>query len=227
MDAAALDAIGLTIKLAVVTVGLLIVIGTPLAWWIAFTRARARPLVEAVVALPLVLPPTVLGFYLLILLGPAAGPGRWWAEATGSTLAFSFTGLVIASMLYSLPFVVQPVAQALQAMGRGPLEAAETLGAGPLDRFFTVALPLARRGFVTAAVLGFAHTLGEFGVILMVGGNIPGRTQVLSIKIYESVETLDYGTAHILSAGLLIISFAVLFAVYWLNRRSGLGLLRQ
>ncbi len=227
MHGGVLDAITLTIRLAVVTVGLLVIIGTPLAWWIAFTRSRLKPLVEAVVALPLVLPPTVLGFYLLILMGPAAGPGRWWAEATGSTLAFSFTGLVIASMLYSLPFVVQPVAQGLGAMGRGPLEAAETLGAGPIDRFFTVALPLARRGFLTAAVLGFAHTLGEFGVILMVGGNIPGRTQVLSIKIYESVETLDYATAHALSAGLLVFSFAVLISVYWLNRGTRLGLLRQ
>jgi molybdate transport system permease protein len=227
VQAGAIDAITLTIRLAVVTVGLLTVIGTPLAWWIAFTRSHLKPLVEAVVALPLVLPPTVLGFYLLILLGPAAGPGRWFAQATGSSLAFSFTGLVIASMLYSLPFVVQPVAQALQAMGRGPLEAAETLGAGPVDRFFTVALPLARRGFVTAAVLGFAHTLGEFGVILMVGGNIPGRTQVLSIKIYESVETLDYTTAHTLSAGLLVFSFVVLTAVYWLNRGTGMGLFRR
>jgi molybdate transport system permease protein len=227
VEAGALDAITLTIRLAVVTVGLLMVVGTPLAWWIAFTRSRLKPLVEAVVALPLVLPPTVLGFYLLILLGPAGGPGRWFAEATGSSLAFSFSGLVIASMLYSLPFVVQPTAQALQAMGRGPLEAAETLGAGPVDRFFTVALPLARRGFVTAAVLGFAHTLGEFGVILMVGGNIPGRTQVLSIKIYESVETLDYATAHGLSAGLLAFSFAVLTVVYWLNRGTGVGLFRQ
>jgi len=222
-----IDAITLTIRLALVAVGLLVVIGTPLAWWIAFTRSRFKPLVEALVALPLVLPPTVLGFYLLILMGPAAGPGRWWVEATGSTLAFSFSGLVIASMLYSLPFVVQPVAQGLQAMGRGPLEAAETLGAGPLDRFFTVALPLARRGFLTAAVLGFAHTLGEFGVVLMVGGNIPGRTQVLSIKIYESVETLDYATAHLLSVGLLVFSFIVLVSVYWLNRGTRLGLLRQ
>lgn len=227
MQGGVIDAITLTIKLALVTVGLLVLIGTPLAWWLAFTRSRLKPLVEALVALPLVLPPTVLGFYLLILLGPAAGPGRWWVEATGSTLAFSFSGLVIASMLYSLPFVVQPVAQGLAAMGRGPLEAAETLGAGPIDRFFTVAVPLARRGFLTAAVLGFAHTLGEFGVVLMVGGNIPGRTQVLSIKIYESVETLDYSTAHVLSAGLLVFSFIVLVSVYWLNRGARLGLLRQ
>jgi molybdate transport system permease protein len=223
----AYDAVMLTIRLALVTVGLLTIVGTPLAWWIAFTRSRLKPLVEALVALPLVLPPTVLGFYLLILMGPAAGPGRWFAQLTGTTLAFSFSGLVIASMLYSLPFVVQPVAQALQAMGKGPLEAAETLGAGTVDRFFSVALPLSRRGFVTAAVLGFAHTLGEFGVILMVGGNIPGRTQVLSIKIYESVETLDYATAHALSAGLLLFSFAVLTVVYWLNRGTGVGLMRR
>ena len=221
MQAGAFEAITLTIKLAAVSVGLLMVVGTPLAWWIAFTRSRLKPLVEAVVALPLVLPPTVLGFYLLILLGPAAGPGRWFAEATGSSLAFSFSGLVIASMLYSLPFVVQPVAQGLQAVGRGPLEAAETLGAGPLDRFFTVALPLARRGFLAAAILVFAHTVGEFGVVLMIGGSIPGKTEVMSIRIFQLVEQLKWGEAHVLAGGLLIFSFLVMLAMLLVERRIG------
>ena len=209
----------LSVKLAAVTVVVLLLIGTPLAWWLAFTRNRARIIVEALTALPLVLPPTVLGFYLLILMGPAAAPGSWWVSLTGDTLAFSFTGLVIASVIYSLPFVVQPLLQAFQSVGRDPLEAAATLGAGPLDRFFSVASPLALRGYITATVLGFAHTLGEFGVVLMVGGNIPGQTKVVSIAIYESLETLDYTSAHILSAGLLIFSFAVLSLVFLMNRR--------
>ena len=209
----------LSIKLAAVTVIILLLIGTPLAWWLAFTQNRARVIVEALTALPLVLPPTVLGFYLLILMGPAAAPGSWWVSLTGDTLAFSFTGLVIASVIYSLPFVVQPLLQAFQSVGRDPLEAAATLGATPLDRFFSVASPLAVRGYITATVLGFAHTLGEFGVVLMVGGNIPGRTKVVSIAIYESLETLDYTSAHILSAGLLIFSFAVLSLVFLMNRR--------
>ena len=214
-----LEPVLLSIKLAAVTVIILLLIGTPLAWWLAFTRNRARVIVEALTALPLVLPPTVLGFYLLILMGPAAAPGSWWVSLTGDTLAFSFTGLVIASVIYSLPFVVQPLLQAFQSVGRDPLEAAATLGAAPLDRFFSVASPLAVRGYITATVLGFAHTLGEFGVVLMVGGNIPGRTKVVSIAIYESLETLDYTTAHILSAGLLIFSFAVLSLVFLMNRR--------
>lgn len=212
-------AVLLSIKLASVTVIILLVISTPLAWWLAFTRNRARVIVEALTALPLVLPPTVLGFYLLILMGPAAAPGSWWVSLTGDTLAFSFTGLVIASVIYSLPFVVQPLLQAFQSVGRDPLEAAATLGASPLDSFFSVASPLAFRGYITATVLGFAHTLGEFGVVLMVGGNIPGRTKVVSISIYESLETLDYTSAHILSAGLLVFSFVVLSAVFMMNRR--------
>lgn len=212
-------AVLLSVKLAGVTVIILLVIGTPLAWWLAFTRNRARVIVEALTALPLVLPPTVLGFYLLILMGPAAAPGSWWVSLTGDTLAFSFAGLVIASVIYSLPFVVQPLLQAFQAVGRDPLEAAATLGASPIDRFFSVASPLALRGYITATVLGFAHTLGEFGVVLMVGGNIPGRTKVVSISIYESLETLDYANAHILSAGLLIFSFVVLSLVFMMNRR--------
>lgn len=218
------QAVVLSLQLAAVTTLCLLVVTAPLAWWLAFTSSRFRPVVEAVTALPLVLPPTVLGFYLLILMGPAAGPGRWFAEQTGATLAFSFTGLVIASVIYSLPFVVQPMAQGFAAMGRGPLEAAASLGAGPTDRFFSVALPQARRGMVTAAVLGFAHTLGEFGVVLMVGGNIPGQTKVISIAVFESVETLDYASAHVLSAGLLVFSFVVLVLLYLFNgRRLRLG----
>ena len=209
----------LSVKLAAVTVIVLLVVGTPIAWWLAFTRNRFRVVIEALTALPLVLPPTVLGFYLLILMGPAAAPGRWWVSLTGDTLAFSFTGLVIASVIYSLPFVVQPLLQAFQSVGREPLEAAAVLGASPIDRFLSVASPLALRGYITATVLGFAHTLGEFGVVLMVGGNIPGQTKVVSIAIYESLETLDYTSAHILSAGLLMFSFAVLSAVFLMNRR--------
>ncbi len=209
----------LTLHLAAVTVALLLLVGTPLAWWLAHTRTRLKPLIEAVTALPLVLPPTVIGFYLLVLFAPGAPLGAAWLELTGDTLAFSFSGLVLASMLYSLPFVVQPLQGAFEAVGRGPLEAAAVLGARPLDAFFTVASPLALRGYVTAAVLGFAHTLGEFGVVLMVGGNIPGRTRVVSIAIYEHVETLNFAAAHVLAAGLLAFSFAVLVLVYALNRR--------
>jgi molybdate transport system permease protein len=208
-----------TLRLAGVTVALLLLIGTPLAWWLAHTRTRVKPLIEALTALPLVLPPTVIGFYLLVLFAPAGVLGGPWLRLTGQTLTFSFSGLVLASMVYSLPFVVQPLQGAFEAVGRGPLEAAATLGAGRLDAFFTVASPLALRGYVTAGVLGFAHTLGEFGVVLMVGGNIPGRTRVISIAIYEQVETLNFAQAHLLSAGLLLFSFAVLVLVYALNRR--------
>ena len=214
-----LGPIFLTLRLAGVTVALLLLLGTPLAWWLAHTRTRLKPLVEAATALPLVLPPTVLGFYLLVLFAPGTPLGGAWLRLTGDTLTFSFSGLVLASMLYSLPFVVQPLQAAFEAVGRGPLEAAAVLGARPLDAFFTVASPLALRGYVTAGVLGFAHTLGEFGVVLMVGGNIPGRTRVISIAIYEQVETLNYDQAHVLAAGLLVFSFAVLVLVYALNRR--------
>ena len=206
-------------QLALVTTGLLLLLGTPLAWWLARTRARIKPVLEAVTALPLVLPPTVLGFYLLLLLSPQSLVGGWWIQLTGETLTFSFTGLVLASMLYSLPFMVQPLQSAFEAVGERPLEAAASLGAAPLQAFFAVAVPLASRGFLTAAVLTFAHTLGEFGVVLMVGGNIPGRTRVISIEIYEQVETLRYAEAHLLSAILLAISFTVLLVVYSLNRR--------
>lgn len=212
--------IWLTLRLAGATTAILLVLGTPLAWWLAHSRSRAAPAVEALTALPLVLPPTVLGFYLLLLFNPQAGIGAFWLELTGQTLSFSFSGLVIASVLYSLPFVVQPLQTAFQVQGRRPLEAAATLGATPLDAFFTVASPLAFRGYLSAAVLGFAHTVGEFGVVLMVGGNIPGRTQVISIAIYEEVETLNYAQAHQWSAILLVFSFLTLLLVYGLNRRS-------
>ena len=212
--------IWLTLQLATVTTVILLVIGMPLAWWLANTRSRIRPAIEALTALPLVLPPTVLGFYLLILMSPSSTLGAWWVRVTGEALTFSFTGLVIASIFYSLPFAVQPLQGAFQSVGRGVMEAASTLGASRWDAFRTVALPLARRGVLTAAVLSFAHTVGEFGVVLMVGGNIPGETRVISIEIYSAVETLDYATAHWLSGGLLIFSFLVLTAVYLMNQRG-------
>ena len=214
-----LGPVWLSIRLAITTVAVLLAIATPLAWWLAFTRSRLRPPIEAVVALPLVLPPTVLGFYLLIVLGPAGPLGSLWLRITDTTLTFSFTGLVVASILYSLPFAVQPLQTAFESVGRRPLEAAATLGASPLQAFLRVASPLAARGYLTSIVLTFAHTLGEFGVVLMVGGNIPGSTRVISIAIYEHVETIDYQSAHTLSAGLLVFSFVVLLLVYGLNRR--------
>ncbi|MEE8249375.1 MAG: molybdate ABC transporter permease subunit [Gammaproteobacteria bacterium] len=214
-----LGPVWISLQLASVTVVVLLLLGTPLAWWLAFTRSRSRAVVEALVALPLVLPPTVLGFYLLILLGPAGPIGSFWVEITGTTLTFSFSGLVIASVIYSFPFAVQPLQTAFEGVGRAPLEAAATLGASPLDTFLRVASPLALRGYLSAIVLGFAHTLGEFGVVLMVGGNIPGVTKVISIAIYEQVETLSYAEAHYLSAGLLTFSFVVLLGVYVINRR--------
>jgi molybdate transport system permease protein len=212
----------LSLRLAAITALVLLAIATPLAWWLAFTRRRIRTAVEAVVALPLVLPPTVLGFYLLILLGPAGLVGRPWVALTDTTLTFSFTGLVIASVIYSFPFAVQPLQAAFEGVGRAPLEVAATLGASPFDAFLRVTSPLAVRGYVSALVLSFAHTLGEFGVVLMVGGNIPGRTEVISIAIYEHVETIQYAQAHVLAATLLVFSFAVLLAVYTLNRRMPL-----
>lgn len=214
------DAIILTLQLAAVTTVILILVGLPLAWWLATARSRARPVVEAVTTLPLVLPPTVLGFYLLILFSPDAPLGAFWLKVTGSTLTFSFTGLVLASCLYSLPFAVQPMQAAFSVLGRDAMEAARTLGAGRWDAFRTIALPLARRGVLTASVLSFAHTLGEFGVVLMVGGNIPGETRVIAIEIFAAVETLDYQTAHILSAALLGFSFLVLLFVYVMNGRG-------
>ncbi len=214
-----IQALWLSLKLAGLTTFILLLLGTPLAWWLARSRWRYKFLLEALVALPLVLPPTVLGFYLLVALG-ANGPIGGLMEALGGrSLAFTFAGLVVGSVFYSLPFVVQPLQNAFQAMGRRPLEVAATLGASPLDRFFSVALPLARPGVLTAAVLGFAHTLGEFGVVLMIGGNIPGSTQVISIAIYDHVEAMEYGKAHWISGGLLLFSFLLLLAVYGLNRR--------
>ncbi|MEA3276910.1 MAG: molybdate ABC transporter permease subunit [Pseudomonadota bacterium] len=214
-----LAALWITLRLATVTTLILLLVGTPLAWWLARTRWRFKFLLEAVVALPLVLPPTVLGFYLLIALGPRGPVGGLMEALGGRPLAFTFSGLVVGSVFYSLPFVVQPLQGAFAALGRRPLEVAATLRASPLDRFFSVAVPLARPGFLTAAVLGFAHTVGEFGVVLMIGGNIPGETQVLSIAIYDHVESLEYGHAHVLAGGLLLLSFLMLMAVYALNRR--------
>ena len=212
--------IWVTVKLATVTTVILLVICTPLAWWLARGRSWPRTVVEAVVALPLVLPPTVLGFYLLVLLGPR-GPIGSILEAVGAPrLVFTFPGLVVGSVLFSLPFVVQPLQNSFEAIGRLPLEAAATLRAGPTDRFFTIVLPLARRGVLTAATLGFAHTLGEFGVVLMIGGSIPGKTKVVSVAIYEHVEALQYGQAHLLSAIMLGASFLLLFTVYAVNRRG-------
>ncbi len=212
-------AIRLTLKLGLYTTGILLAIGTPLAWWLASGRSPLRTAVQSIVALPLVLPPTVLGFYLLLLLGP-----RGWIggslEAIGLThLAFTFTGILIASVIYSMPFAVQPLFQAFTALGRRHVEVAASLGAGPIDRFFTVILPLTRGGFIIAATLSFAHTLGEFGAILMIGGSIPGRTKVLSVLIYDHAEAMNYTAAHQLSLLLLAFAFLVLFIVYAVNRR--------
>ena len=205
-----IDAIWLTIKLATLTTVLLLIVGTPIAWWLARSRSPLKGVVGALVTLPLILPPTVLGFYLLVTLGPQ-GPLGQLTQALGlGLLPFTFPGLVVASMVYSVPFVVQPLQQAFAAIGARPLEAAATLRASPLDAFFSVALPLAKPGFVTASILGFAHTVGEFGVVLMIGGNIPGRTQVLSMAIYNNVEAMEYTSAHWLAGGMLLFSFLLL-----------------
>ncbi len=211
--------IRLTLELASLTTILLLIVGTPIAWWLARSQARWKEAVAAIVAMPLVLPPTVLGFYLLIFLGPN-GPGGWIAELFGGrSLAFTFEGLVIGSVFYSLPFVVQPIRNAFEAFGDRPLEVAATLRASPWDAFWTVAVPLARPGFITGAVLGFAHTVGEFGVVLMIGGNIPGETRVLSVAIYDYVETLQWTKAHILAGGMLIFSFIVILSMMILQKR--------
>ncbi len=200
----------LTLRLAATVTVLLLIIGTPIAWWLARTTSWLKAPVAAVVALPLVLPPTVLGFYLLVAMGPD-GPIGHLTESLGlGTLPFTFTGLVIASIFYSMPFVVQPIQNAMEAMGNRPLEVAATLRAGPIDRFFTVVVPLAKPGFITATVLGFAHTVGEFGVVLMIGGNIPGETRVVSVAIYDHVEALDYASAHWLSLSMVVFAFAVM-----------------
>lgn len=222
-DATNLAAVWLTLKLASVVTLLLLLLGTPLAWWLARTRSRARNLVLAVVALPLVLPPTVLGFYLLLAMGPGGPLGRLSAALGLGTLAFTFPGLVIASVLYSLPFAVQPLQNAFEAIGERVLEAAATLRAGPWDTFWSVAVPLARPGFVTGAVLAFAHTVGEFGVVLMIGGNIPGATRVISVQIYDHVEALEYGQAHWLAGGMLLFSMLVLVTLYTLYPQSMRG----
>jgi len=212
--------IRLTLLLAAITTLLLLVIGTPIAWWLARSRAPWKEAVAAIVAMPLVLPPTVLGFYLLIVLGPH-GPGGLLASQWGArTLAFTFEGLVLGSVIYSMPFVVQPIRTAFEAFGDRPLEVAATLRASPWDAFWTVAVPLARPGFVTAAVLGFAHTVGEFGVVLMIGGNIPGQTKVLSVAIYDFVETQRWTEAHILAAGMVAFAFVVIVTMMTLEKRA-------
>ena len=214
MSASDWGAVRLTAELAATSTLLLLLLGTPLAWWLARTRTALKPLWLAVVALPLVLPPTVLGFYLLLLLGPQ-GPVGQVTESLGlGRLPFTFAGLVVASVIASLPFVVQPLLQAFEAIPERTLEAASTLRAGPVDRFFSVALPLARPGFITAGVLGFAHTVGEFGVVLMIGGNIPEKTRVVSVQIYDHVEALEYAQAHWLAGAMLVFSFVVLLALY-------------
>lgn len=212
-----LTALFVTLKLALISTLILLVIGIPVAWWLARSRNKFKTVIETLIALPLVLPPTVLGFYLLITLSPTGPVGSFWHWLTGSGLAFTFSGLVIGSVLYSMPFVIQPLQNAFKNVSELTLEAAATLRAKPLDRFFSIVLPQSRSGLITAATLGFAHTLGEFGVVLMIGGNIPGETQVLSIAIYDHVESLEYAQAHILSAGLLLFSFIILFLIYRMN----------
>lgn len=212
-----LTAIWLTLKLATLTTAILLVIGTPLAWNLSHTRGWWRGPVNAIVTLPFVLPPTVLGFYLLILMGPNGPVGKFCHWLGLPSLPFSFAGLLVASVIYSLPFVVQPLQNSFEAIGRQPLEAAATLRASPLDTFFSVILPMAKSGYLTATVMGFAHTVGEFGVVLMIGGNIPEKTRVLSVSIYDHVEALEYAQAHWLSAGMLVFAFLVLLALYLLN----------
>lgn len=211
--------IWLSVKLATVTTVLLLLIATPVAWWLAFAHHRVKSIITAVSMLPLVLPPSVLGFYMLLLLGTNGPLGRLTAELGLGTLAFTFPGLVIASIIYSFPFALQPILNAFEAIGRAPLEAAATLRASPLARFFTIAIPLAKPGLLSAVVMGFAHTMGEFGVILMIGGSIPGETKVLSVAIYEQVEALQYSEAHLLSGGMLVFSFVVLWLLHQLNSR--------
>lgn len=216
-----LVALGTTLKLASLSTAILVLVCLPFAWWLATTRWRFKYLIESIIALPLVLPPTVLGFYLLVLFSPNGYLGAFIKSLTGEGLAFSFTGLVIGSVIYSLPFVVQPLQNSFAAIGRRPLEVAASLGASPFDAFRSVVLPMAKPGILTATVLGFAHTVGEFGIVLMIGGNIPGETRVASIAIYEHVETLEYSNAHALSLLLLGLSMALLILVYANNRRVG------
>jgi molybdate transport system permease protein len=217
LDSAGLQAVALTLKLAATTTVVLLLAGTPIAWWLARTRSWLKGPVGALVALPLVLPPVVLGFYLLVLMGPNGPVGQLTQSFGWGVLPFSFAGLVVGSVLYSIPFVVQPLQNAFEAIGDRPLEAAATLRASPLDAFFSVVLPLARPAYLTATVMGFAHTVGEFGIVLMMGGNIPGKTRVMSVQIYDHVEALEYSQAHWLAGGLLVFSFLVLLALYTLN----------
>jgi len=214
-----ISALLVTIKLASITTVILILVGTPIAWWLSQTRFKFKAVIEAIIALPLILPPTVLGFYLLMTLGTNGPIGNFLESLGGSSIAFTFTGLVVGSVIYSLPFVIQPLQNSFGSIGKQPMEVAATLGASKLDRFFTVAVPMARSGFITASVLGFAHTVGEFGVVLMIGGNIPGETGVLSIAIYDHVEAMEYAQAHILAGGLLVLSFVMLLVVYIFNHR--------
>jgi molybdate transport system permease protein len=209
-----LQAVLLTLRLAATVTALLLLMGTPIAWWLACTKSWFKGPVGALVSLPLVLPPAVIGFYMLVAMGPMGPIGKLSNAVGWGPLPFTFTGIVIASVFYSMPFVVQPIQNAFEAIGDRPMEAAATLGASPLGAFFTVALPLARPGFVTAAILGFAHTIGEFGVVLMIGGNIPGKTRLISVQIYDHVEALEYGRAHWLAGGMLVFSFLVLLALY-------------
>ncbi|MEY3654780.1 MAG: Sulfate transport system permease protein CysT [Pseudomonadota bacterium] len=222
--ASAWSAVVLTVQLASVTTVLLLMVATPLAWWLSQTTSRWRAPILAFVTLPLVLPPTVLGFYLLVAMGPQGWLGQWTQAMGWGLLSFTFSGLVLGSMVFSLPFAVQPLQHSFEAMGRRPMEVAATLGARPLDAFFTVALPLARPGMVTAAILSFAHTVGEFGVVLMIGGNVPGQTRVVSTQIYGHVEAMEYPQAHALALGMLVFSFVVLLALAAVKRRwPGLG----
>jgi molybdate transport system permease protein len=225
LDDASLQALALTFRLAATTTVVLLLAGTPLAWWLARTRSWLKGPVGALVALPLVLPPVVLGFYLLVLMGPNGPVGQLTQSLGWGVLPFTFAGLVVGSVLYSMPFVVQPLQNAFEAIGERPLEAAATLRASPLDTFFSVVLPLSRPAYLTAAVMGFAHTVGEFGIVLMMGGNIPGKTRVMSVQIYDHVEALEYSQAHWLAGGLLVFSFLVLLALYTLQpgRRKGQG----
>lgn len=213
-------AIVLTLKLASVTTVLLLVLCTPLAWWLAHTSSRWKGPIGAVVALPLVLPPTVIGFYLLVTMGPNGPVGQFTQWLGLGRLPFTFAGLVVGSLIYSLPFAVQPLQRAFESLGQRPLEVAATLGASKLDTFFSVVLPLARPGFITAAVLSFAHTVGEFGVVLMIGGNIPGVTRVVSVQIYDHVEALEYAQAHWLAGGMVVFAFVVLVLLHWLQPRA-------
>ena len=221
LDDTGVAAIVLTLKLAGTTTLLLLIMGTPIAWWLARTRSRLKGPIGAIVALPLVLPPTVLGFYLLIAMGPNGPVGQLTQSLGLGTLPFTFAGLVVGSVFYSMPFVIQPLQNAFEAIGERPLEAAATLRAGPLDTFFTVVVPLARPGFVTASILGFAHTVGEFGVVLMIGGNIPEKTRVLSVQIYDHVEAMEYEQAHWLAGGMLAFSFVVLLVLYSSRLKPG------